>query len=112
MGLFSIDVIHLKFLKNFVGVPSCASKSADERDKNSTIGRIMVIIFKYWFCMMSLGYLNIVKNCVNYQINKEQSDYWENGVNYELSRRRLAYIWGEHLFFFHARMCGPVSPLC
>jgi predicted porin len=65
---------------------------------------------KYWFRMMSLGYLNIVKNFVTYQMNKGKSDYWEIGVNYELSRRCLAYIWGEH--FFHTKMCGPIPPLC
>jgi hypothetical protein len=105
-GSVLIDVIHWNFRKNFLGVPSSASKSTAEIVKDRRLGGIIVRIFKYWFRMMFLGYLNMVQNCVNYQMNKDKADDSANAVNYELSKRTLAYIWGESLFS-HTRICDP-----
>jgi hypothetical protein len=81
-GLKEIDKIHSRFCRIILGVPRFAANNVAELElcRDSTRGKVMSTISKYWLSLLHMDSLEIVRRCYEWQINNLTVECWEEQI--------------------------------
>jgi hypothetical protein len=74
VGWKETDKIHSRFCKTTPGVPRFSAINVAKLELGR--GKVLRTIEKYWLCILRMYFLEIVRTCLEWQINNLKVEDW------------------------------------